>query len=554
MNVRWTFILLALSALLSSGCTHSLEREGADSPYRTISLALSLESPGDVPESPATKMTATITQNGKPFRGIEQVYVIPFQTESAAPVVDVSTRLGDRNVVIHNSAIGETGLVANNNAHLYNIAILPKSMNRVLAYGKSKDDGLVSSQQDKHKNGVLTPSGLDNPVVSGDISFSLEPVLKTTEESSISQTTDNLIAALNGVVEVMQASGDADILAFLDVFAKENEISACSYQTLYRFEQSILGELSQYSGTNPDAINAVMTRLSVLQNARNAAGRDFPASYGVPEGAVGMWWNGHRFVKLIDGVNVSLVPISQYCYPPSLWYYANSTIKTSADDKVKEQYKPQNATWDNILSYYTEGNAITSATHSAAIVDQLQYGVGLVVFNFLSPKGTAAAAAECPLTGIIIGEQRDVDFSFSPQQSAQSRFVYDNNISGITLGGTSQNVPVLVLPTPADKSVHFALEFQNTTSSAFPCQQGTVQPGCKFYLAGELKPEDGSKPAGAPASVFFRDYKTTVNVKAKTLSNAYNTVPDLRDPQLELGVVADIDWIQVTPGGIKLPF
>ena len=38
------------------------------------------------------------------------------------------------------------------------------------------------------------------------------------------------------------------------------------------------------------------------------------------------------------------------------------------------------------------------------------------------------------------------------------------------------------------------------------------------------------------------------------LANAYNTVPDLRDPQLELGVVAEMDWIQVTPGGIKLPF
>ena len=554
MNLRWTLILWALTALLSGGCTHSPEREGTDNPYSSISLALSLKSPGDVPQSPATKMSAPVTQNGTPFRGIEQVYVIPFQTGSSAPVTEGSLRLGDRNVVIHHSAIGKTGLVANNNAHLYSIAILPKSMNRVLAYGKSADDGTISTRQDKHRNGMLTPSGLDNPSTPGDISFCLEPVLETADLNTVNQKADNLIAALNGVVEALQASGDADILAFLDVFATENEISACSYQTLYRFEQNILGKLSMYQGANPVAINAVMSRLSVLQTARNAAGAGFPASYGVPEGAMGMYWNGYRFVKIIDGVNVSLVPASQYCYPPGLWYYANSSIMTSTDDEIEEQYKPQNTTWGNILSYYTEGNAITPATRSAAIVDQMQYGTGLVEFRLLTPEGTAKAAAECPLTGIIIGEQRDVDFSFSPKRSAQSRFIYDNNISGISLGGSAQHVPVLVLPTPDDASVHFALEFQNTTSSAFRCQQGTVPPGCKFYLVGELKSEDGTKPAGAPASVFSSDYKTTVKVKARNLGNAYNTVPDLRDPQLELGVVAEMDWFQVEPGGIKIPF
>lgn len=554
MNVRMAFILLALSALLSGGCTHSLEREGADGPYNAISLALSLRSPGNVPEEPVTKMTAAITQDGKPFRGIEQVYVIPFQTASANPVVDGNARLGDRNVFIQNPTIGKTGLVANNNSHLYSIAILPRNMNRVLAYGKSMDDGPVSTRQEKHKYGVLTPSGLDNTSVSGGISFSLEPVLETADATTINQTTDNLIAALNGVVEALQASGDAGILAFLDVFATENEISACSYQTLYRFEQSILGALSLYNGTNSAAINTIMERVSNLQVARNAAGADFPTAYGIPEGAVGMWWNGHRFVKLLNGVNISLVPTPLYCYPPSLWYYANSSIKTSADKKVEEQYKPENSTWGNILSYYTGGSSITPATQSVAIVDQMQYGVGLVEFK-MALELSAAAAAGCPLTGIIIGEQRDVDFSFSPKSSAQSRFVYDNNVSGITLSNTaSQNVQVLVLPTSSDESVHFALEFQNNTSSSFPCQQGTVQPGCKFYMAGELKPGEGSKPDGAPASVFSSDYKTTVNVQIRNLGKAYNTVPDLRDPQLEIGVSVEMDWLQVEPGGIKLPF
>lgn len=543
-----------MSALLSSGCTHSLEREGTDSQYNAISLALSLKSPGDVPKDPATKMTAAITQNGSSFRGIERLYVIPFQTESANPVAGSSARLGDRNAVIQNPTIGVNGLVANNNSHLYDFAILPKNMNRVLAYGKATDDGYLYSREAKHRNGVLIPSGLDNPSSTDDISFSLEPVLEPSDASYVGQTVDNLIAALNGVVEALQASNDADILFFLDAFAAENEISACSYQTLYRFDQSILGALSLYNGANPIAINTVMERLSTLQSVRNGAGVGFPSNYGIPEGSVGMWWNGHRFVKLLNGVNISLVPTSLYCYPPSLWYYANSTIKTSAEDSVKDQYKPQNSTWGNILSYYNEGPSITAATRSAAIVDQMQYGVGLVEFHFVTPGADAAAAAGCPLTGVIIGEQHVLDYSFYPE-SAESSFVYDNNVSGIELGSTDKYVQVLVLPTATGESVHFALEFQNTTSSSFQCQQGTVMPGCKFYLAGELKPEEGVAPSGTSvAGVFSRDYKTTVNVKVLKLGNAYNTVPDLRDPQLEIGVSVDMDWIQVEPSGIKLSY
>ena len=556
MSIRFTtFTCMVVTALLSGGCSlRPPEGTGADAPYNALSLALSLKNTGDVPAT-QTKMTAVITQDGSGFRGIERVFMIPFQTESAGPVLVGSPRLGDRNIELHNPGIRQNELVANNNSHLYTIASVPRKTNRVLAYGKAVDSGSVTTKEGKHKNGVLTPSGLDNPSAPGDISFGLAPVLESGDLTEISQTADNLISALNGVVEVLQASGDAQIRAFLDAFTFQNQILACSYQTLYLLDQNVLGALSEYSGTNPDAINTVMTRLSALQTACNEAGSGFPSDYGIPEGAVGMWWNGHRYVKLIDNVNISLVPVPRYCYPPSLWYYANSPIKTSADASVREQYKPQNSTWGNILSYYNGGSSVTSSTCSVAMVDQMQYGVGLVEFRFVAPTGDAVAAAGCPLTGVIIGDQKDVDFRFAPIASADDHFVYDNSISGVTLGGTTQYVQVMVLPTEDDQTVHFALEFQNNTSSAFQCQQGTVRPGCKFYLAGELKPGEGSKPAEAPiTSIFSSDYKTTVYVKVSNLNHAYNTVPDLRDPQLEIGVAAEMEWMQVEPGGIKLPF
>ena len=547
-------LILLLLLGLSSGCTRQLVGEGSDDRYNALSLALSFKNTGEAP-AVQTRMTALITQDGYAFRGIDEVYMVPFQVEASAPITKSSPRLGNRNVTMQNPGIGQNGLVANNNAHLYNAASVPLNTNRVLAYGKASDQGSALTVEGKHRNGVLVPSGLENPAVSGDISFSLEPVLGEDEQAAVSATTENLIAALNAVVETLWSSGDADILAFLDVFAAENEIIACSYQTLYRIQQNIMAALFQYSGTNPEAINAIMASLSALESASNAAGSDFPASYGIPEGAIGMWWNGRHFVKLINGVNISLVPTPLFCYPPSLWYHANSTLRTSADEEVRNEYTPQNATWDNILSRYTDGATVVSSTRSVAMVDQMQYGVGLVEFRFVAPEAAAAAAAGCPMTGIIIGEQRDVDFSFSPVPNTPSRFVYDNNVSDITLGSTSRYVQVLVLPTFEDEPVHFALEFLNNTEASFPCQQGTVQPGSKFYLAGELKPGEGTKPSGAPiTSIFSSDYKTTVYAKVSNLNNAYNTVPDLRDPQLEIGVAAEMDWIQVEPGGTMLPF
>lgn len=506
-------------------------------------------------------MDAIITQDVAPFRGIEQVYVIPFQTASAGPVVAESTRLGNGNVNIHNPTLGQSDLIANN-YHLYEFASVPLKTNRVLAYGKAPDSGNVSTKEGKRKNGVLTPSKLTDPnTLPGGISFSLEPIIETgdTDElTAINTTSDNLIAKLNGLVEVLQASDDAEIRALLDVFTVKDQISACSFQTLYSLEQPIINTLYDYSGTNSDAINEVMEKISALQAARNAA-KDFPASYGIPEGSIGMWWNGYRFVKTIPDVNISLVPANLYCYPPSLWYYANSQVKTSNDDSVNQEYnKPQaNPTWGDILTHYGE-TSVTAATRSVAIVDQMQYGVGVVEFRFLPLEGNAVSAANCPLTGIIIGDQMDVDYRFAPK-SSKSLFVYDNTISGITLGGTSQYIQVLVLPTAPDQIVHFALEFQNKTSSTFQCQQGTVPLDAKFYLAGKLMPYSPDSGITKPedediVSVFNSDHKTTVYIKVNDLNKAYNVVPDLRDPQLELGVVAKVDWMQVEPGGIKLPF
>lgn len=551
---RWAYFLLCAVALLSAtACERTALNSGAYGQDNAISLALSLKNAGNVPAN-QTKMSSAITQNGSGFRGIEQLYIVPFQTQNAEPVSSGSARLGSRNVGIPNPEIGQTGLIANNNSHLYDFVQVPQNTNRVLAYGKAFDSGSVSTKEGKHKNGVLTAPGLDNPETPGDISFSLESILETSEENYISQQADKMIAALNGIVETLQEIEDADIQSFLSAFTFDNQIIACSDQTFTRLEQSLYGAISEYQGTNAEAFIALNPKISALQVARKEAGTDFPAYLGIPEGSIGMWWNGHRYVKIIEGVNISLVPAGLYCYPPSLWYYVNSPVKTTEDENVDLEYKKsQNDSWDKILSKYP-GSSVEPSTRSVAIVGQMEYGVGLVEF-FLSLSNTPTAITGCPMTGIIIGDQKDADYSFAPKSNSASRFIYDNNIGGVTLSTTPQSFQTLVLPTASGQSLHFALELKNNKSFAIPCQQGAIQPGCKFYIAGELKPELGTKPAlDYAGGVFESDHKTCVTIRGISLNNIYNTVPDLSDPQLELGVVAEIDWVQLEPGGVKLPF
>ena len=161
--------LLILSVWAVAGCALM---DVDDAGEHAISLAMSLKNvePG---QEAVTKMTSDITQSGGVFRGIEQLYIIPFNTENAQ-VEPQDLRLGSENVVMANTGIGKSGLVPNNNSHFFGSAFVPSGMNRVLAYGKSPDEGEGASRVSRHQYGVLNPQGLSDPSVSDDISFHLD--------------------------------------------------------------------------------------------------------------------------------------------------------------------------------------------------------------------------------------------------------------------------------------------------------------------------------------------------------------------------------------------
>ena len=559
MMPRWSYIslvsLFILTVWTGTGCDRLDNIAPADRDP-SLSLVLSLKNvlPG---QDPPTKMSTQVTQSEGVFRGIEHVYLVPFNTEESRAVEPADPRLGTKNIVLGSSSINKSGLVANNNAHLFGSAFVPSQTNRILAYGKAPDTGVQTGKDRKHANGVLTEEGLDDPTDSDEISFHLEPILETgevNEYAAMMATADELLDQLNVVMTMMGQSPYAAIVGIFDNVKRENNILSCSYATLDQLRNEIQTDLLRIPFESMDLIEEI-SRISQAINAfshvLSTIGSNFPVCYGVPEGTIGFWWNGKGFIRLINSVNIALVEPTNYCYPPSLWYYANSPVRTTNNENVREQYVPSNEHWEDILDYYHDGGEVTAITQGVAVVDPLQYGVGLLELSLSTPGAEAASLINnCPLTGIIVGDQKDVDYRFMPGTGV-SRYIYDKitlTDSGYPMvGKTGQTVPTLVLQTVPDRPIHFALEFKNTTGYKRFCQQGDILPQCKFYLVGKLDPP-------VNGSVFTQDHKTTVSVKIESLRSAYNTVPDLHDPQLEIGIVTEMKWNQITPQSIILDF
>ena len=544
---------MLILAVFLAGCVSPLE-DGQNQPREvTVSFAMSLKNVSSS-QAPATKMNGSIVQAGGVFRGIEQLFIVPFHTDNGTqkgvPVQAADERLGSINVGMNNLWISYDGLVENNHSHFYQVVVMPLSMNRVLTYGKVFDETVTGGTEKdrKFRNGVLNPTNVDNPSVASEISFCLEPIVSESDSSAIVATADRLIASLNRVVDAIKASGEP---TFRPIFEyAENQIWACSYRTFFSILENIQATVFGFFG--PGA-TAIMEALNDFSGVLDSVGNTFPASYGIPAGCVGFWWNGKEFRRLINGVNIKMAPVTNYCYPPSLWYFANSAVRTSLEDNVMNEYKPVNRYWSDILNYYDDGGTVIYRTRSVALSDSLQYGVSLLSLN-LSVSNTSAAAG-CPLTGIIVGGQKDVDFEFKPQENTGAnpvpiRYVYDKIDNGPSIGTEgSASIPTLLLETADRDSVYFVLEFNNTTTQTLRCQQGDILPGTSFYCVGKLTPPTGQAPL---KRVFSQDKMTAVTIRNITLINAYNTIPDLYEPQLEVGIMAEMDWEPLTPQSIKL--
>lgn len=288
------------------------------------------------------------------------------------------------------------------------------------------------------------------------------------------------------------------------------------------------------------------------------------------------------YKKSSDNTGLDIPNLNKYVYPAPLYYRALSNIRTANASKA-DVYSTA-ATWDAVLSGYGaevpgQNDKVISTTRSIAIVDQVQYAVGRLdaivrtdgATKLMDYTGTeipiksndATPTYYFPVTGILIGGQKAVDYKFAQKSGGEAYTIYDNDIpTGISLtdntdANTATPIHTLVFET-ADATkdndenaiVNIAVEFQNNSGDLFVGRYGEIiYPGSKFYLLGTFDPNKnttvnyiGVTPATLIKKAFVQDYTTTANLVISSLRNAYNTMPDLRAPQLELGLSVDLTW------------
>lgn len=333
------------------------------------------------------------------------------------------------------------------------------------------------------------------------------------------------------------------------------------YKDLYnQLKEDVLG---RFAALKADGLLEIEDDALEVYFADQAV-RSYPENLGLPSGCAVLRWTPAGFVvPLMNGVE-GMAPMNRYCFPPSLCYYINSGIRTSEDEDVLQSFiGSSSVNWSDILSRFTQGTTVSSKTKAVALVEPVQFSVGLIRATIKAgkaklqdndglPETTVDAIGEnLPVTGIILGGQYAQTYDFTPVFSEDGEYyLYDNQIPGVYLtADTSAPIRSLSFQTPADREVYFTLEFRNDSGKTFYGADGRILPGRKFYMVGKLTlPE----PPRAFDSVVVKDHVTTVTCVINSLDGAYNAVPDLGLPQLVVGVQAQMNWLLSSPTTIML--
>lgn len=500
---------------------------------------------------------------------------------------------------------GVSGLTANNNSVLFNDVTIPIGTGSFLFYGKAIDasgkndfyNGSLTMTQGGTPNPANIFFDLDqiypSTTTASTVGANLADYLTTIAQAQTNESTPALWS------DCAEGTGLGDLYKnFITLKAGSSLTVQAAVQDLYSSVRNNTDEVSKAivtAITNSTYVSSTEGGVLTFTAAiGNSASTYFPGDVNLPDGAALLTYDktNREFSQVTTGDDNSglSAEYADYVYPASLYYYCNSgigTATTSQSSEYKSNVDPNDATsaavtWGNILNNYTAAQQVKSNTRSVAILDPIQYAVGRLDMKVIKlpatmydKKGEAYnASAGFDVTGVLIGGQRQVKFDFTPNTTSSTvpeKTIYDNitqSQSGalsVTQSDDSGVNYTLALETVAadntNADVYVAVEFKNNGAD-FEGIDGVIPAGCKFYLVGKLSPSTvtGSEknPKGL-TQVFKQDYKTIANFSiasgisktetsfptggnTKGLGAAYNTVPDLRTPQLELGLSVDLHW------------
>lgn len=510
--------------------------------------------------------SAVVQEEGQLYRGIEMRKIIPFAVKGKITSTDMPKVF---------EVVGNGEKPVNSRAYYYyDKCSLMQGVASFLSYGRAPQ----VTPENKAANGSIVET-FPVDMAPKDIRFSLESISpKVADDVAISLANYMTTIATAKGNEIAWKDAPSNTLKvmflnFVNLTEAESSgnIIAGSTANIKAYTQALKTTLNNLSLTGDDAAirTAIIAKIDENASKLEPAGDwgNFPASIGLPDGAATVRWDGEKFVAEVSNTSLADINgIDRFAYPAELYYYGNSRIKTSNIDNRKSSYSDQD--WSDVLADYEYDNsAVGPNTQAVAIIEPLQYAVANLQIklketeNYLEDaKGTNVEVGtnKFPLTGIIVGGQMPVAFDFKPTTSypvyseADMKYIYDNQLPELYLSSEAdapKATNTLVLQTYDNKKVPVALEFINNSDKDFVGVDGIVYIGTKFYLVAEIDPSKFSEDPRTEIRdrVFTQDYTTTLNMKVTGLAKAYNVVPNLLSPRLELGIELVTKWVSTTP-------
>ena len=546
----------------------------------------------------STRMTATNTQNNKNFLGLQDMQMYAFE-EDATSITSTSTSTKTNNLGTSGKASSKDDISTSTTSwrSIYRDIEIPLGTKSLILYAKASRTTTDSSN---FQAGSLTNpyETANNETQLSSLNFSLNKIHETDNFATEGAV---ILNALNTVAQTKITTTGGAELEWANVgsssIGTENERIALQKRyenftsttagsaTSVRILIKDLKKVITGSGLENDQAMAKM----IVANCETALNNltptaTFPQNLDLPDGVAQVSWDGNKkefsFVAAKDvsvgttvastGNNINFTEIT---YPAELAYFVSSPVKTSENEFTAASRLPDYKEW--VSDTYTwEGydDEVKHRTRFVALKEPLQYGVACLQSKVICKTAALADNAQkfgfktdntinvstnndFKVTGILIGGQPlSVAWNFEPASSVNTNefkyTIYDQHVdygNNVNTTGTSNNYTLVFDNKDAhnNSKVYVTIELENKAENFYGAE-GLIPTGSKFYLVGELDPNNTAtvtQPTGeAIDHVFVKDHTTVANFIIKDLKKAYNHIPDMRTSKINVGLAVDLSW------------
>ena len=375
-------------------------------------FAININHPGN-----RTRMASTNTQQDGTFKGMTDMYL--FSTASSSAVSDATEFITTGKFAL--GSLTSTDITAEKSSKVYTMYV-PVTTNNFLFYAKNNITGATAAQK-----GSLTYNVSTSATKPSDITFSLNPVVLSTDEATMVTGPETTLADYMNTIEnttgwagtVTTVATDISYKGLSDAYQEFTRLSTRqgSSAAILRQVQDLYRVMAQISSANTDGkktiADAVITNIT---NAFTVTGSgstatlaftstdenvtNFPAEAGLPAGSAVLLYDksstataGSKFSyagfrsSAIFGETPS-TDMGNINTPAELVYYDNSPLRTSTQSLTESDFVSgtpadweDDSKWTTLSKGWTTGTdavEVTTATRAVAMKYNIKYGVALL--------------------------------------------------------------------------------------------------------------------------------------------------------------------------------